>query len=586
MAELESQPKTIQSLYSWYSENKLFVNRRYQRKLVWTLIEKQRLVESILKKFPIPAILLAERESGEYEVIDGLQRLHTIMSFIETSFPTLEGHLFDVSQFPTARTRADAGAFTPGAGNLISPRDVSSVLDYSIAISIMRGASEQEIDDVFRRINTYGHRLSDQERRQAGVQDDFSNVIRELACKIRGDASSDILRLADMPSISIDLPMTKHGYNVEADQVFWVEQGILRSTELRDSLDEQCLVDIAASVIGGAVIDRSKDALDRIYQLDDSENARIIEALDVYGAEKLSKELMYCIDELLKVCAAGTPKKLRNIIFRQRSTNSFPAVFAVLLIALHESLIGDRRRISSYVGVKESLDGLYSRVETSRRSTTPTERRKNINTIKGLISAHLVDSDVSEVYGSNTTMDIDVVIRRSEIELPNYELKQGLLSLRVPRAAEPTVVDKVLKTICGMANNGPSRAGTILIGVTNKDSDADRVKTIDSIEPLTVGKRYVVGVSREAKFLGESAEAYFARWKTAIRNSKLSPHLRDGVLSNIDYNDYFGLGVIIISIPSQNQLSYLDDDLYWREGDDTKKASEARTIAALAQRFV
>ena len=61
---------------AWYTEDKLHVNRRYQRKLVWTLKEKQKLIESILKKYPIPAILIAEREQepGTYEIIDGLQR--------------------------------------------------------------------------------------------------------------------------------------------------------------------------------------------------------------------------------------------------------------------------------------------------------------------------------------------------------------------------------------------------------------------------------------------------------------------------------------------------------------------------------
>ena len=77
MAELVSQPTSIQSVYTWYREDKLYVNRRYQRKLVWTLEEKQKLIESILKKYPVPAILIAERDSspGTYEIIDGLQRL-------------------------------------------------------------------------------------------------------------------------------------------------------------------------------------------------------------------------------------------------------------------------------------------------------------------------------------------------------------------------------------------------------------------------------------------------------------------------------------------------------------------------------
>ena len=63
MAELSAQPTSIQSVYSWYAQDRLFVNRRYQRKLVWSLEEKQKLVESILKKYPIPAILLAEKKA-------------------------------------------------------------------------------------------------------------------------------------------------------------------------------------------------------------------------------------------------------------------------------------------------------------------------------------------------------------------------------------------------------------------------------------------------------------------------------------------------------------------------------------------
>jgi hypothetical protein len=49
---------------------------------------------------------------------------------------------------------------------------------------------------LFDRINTYGHRLSDQERRQAVVENDFSAMIRDIACTLRGDASLDVLLLS------------------------------------------------------------------------------------------------------------------------------------------------------------------------------------------------------------------------------------------------------------------------------------------------------------------------------------------------------------------------------------------------------
>lgn len=587
MAELDSQPKSIQSIYSWFSENRLFVNRRYQRKLVWTLNEKQKLVESVLRKYPVPAILLAERDAGTYEIIDGLQRLYTLMSFIETAFPTLDSKYFDVERFPTAKIRADEGAYksTVNGGSLITQRDVSIFLDYSLAISVMRGATEAEIDDVFARINTYGHRLSDQERRQAGVQDEFSDLIRELACEIRGDASSNMLGLGQMPSISVDLPMTKHGYSVIAEETFWVKEGVLRSTDLRDSMDEQCLADIAASIIGGSIVERSKDALDALYENGNAENDRIVAALGAYGSDKFRKELKYCIDELLQVCVAGTPNKLRNIIFTKPSTNPFPAVFAILMIALHESLVGGRKKISSYSGVKKAIQGLYDRIGTSKRSTSPDERRKNVDTVKGLISACLVDSEVSRIYGAKSTIDIDSTIRRSEIELPHYELKQGLLRLDGSKTIDGGIIDRIVRTVCAIANNGKSHTGSIVIGVTDKDSDAQRIRDLYHMEPRKVGSRLVVGVKREATALGEKPEAYFARLKNGIRNSDLSNPLRDGVLSNMDYNDYYGLGLIVISVPTQMALSYVGGDVYWRIGDETVKADQAATVADLAMRF-
>jgi hypothetical protein len=114
LAELTPQSPSIQSLYSWCREDRLYVNRRYQRKLVWTLEEKQKLIDSILRKFPIPAILLAEKtdKPNFYEIIDGLQRLHAIVSFIEMSFPTIDGRYFNLEYFPTAKAQSDTGKFT------------------------------------------------------------------------------------------------------------------------------------------------------------------------------------------------------------------------------------------------------------------------------------------------------------------------------------------------------------------------------------------------------------------------------------------------------------------------------------------
>jgi hypothetical protein len=53
----------------------------------------------------------------------------------------------------------------------------------------------------------------------------------------------------------------------------------------------------------------------------------------------------------------------------------------------------------------------------------------------------------------------------------------------------------------------------------------------------------------------------------------------------MDYNSYHGLGIIIISIPRQQELSFVGENVYWRAGDSTKLASSPKEIVAIAQRF-
>jgi hypothetical protein len=587
VAELDSSPRSIQSIYSWYADRKLWVNRRYQRKLVWTLEEKQKLIASVLNGYPIPAILLAEREDG-YEVIDGLQRLHSFMSFIETAFGTEDGRAFEVEQFPTAHLRSQEGNFgiSDEYEDRLSAREVGVYLDYSVAISIMRGATDADIDEVFARINTYGHRLSDQERRQAGVQNNFSGLVRDLSSAIRGDVSQDVLTLGDMPEISIDLPMARHGYQVSASDVFWVRQGILRSTDLRDAMDEQCVADIAASVVGGQIIPRSKDALDDVYTEASPESERVDAALTGYGADKFAAELKYLIDQVETICE-GTepPTKLRTLLFSRRTTNPFPAVFTVLVIAMHELLIGEDQKIADYEAVQTALSDLDKRIDTSRGSTRSEERRQNVNTVKGLISPHLVPAEGRALYDDQSATDIDGTIRRSEIEAPHYELKQGILRLDNDKQVDLGVLEKVIQTTCAIANNGPDRSGIVLLGVSDDEADKNRVEQLYDMSARPVGRKFVVGVRREAEALGESMEEYFGRIKVAIENSDLSEPLKAAVLAGISFNDYFGMGIVVINVPAQSDVSTVGEAAFARQGDTTVEVAGGPALLDIARRF-
>jgi uncharacterized protein with ParB-like and HNH nuclease domain len=60
--ELSIRSESIQRIYNFYVNHLFYVNRRYQRKLVWTIEEKRAFIDSILQGFPVPIILLAESE--------------------------------------------------------------------------------------------------------------------------------------------------------------------------------------------------------------------------------------------------------------------------------------------------------------------------------------------------------------------------------------------------------------------------------------------------------------------------------------------------------------------------------------------
>ena len=103
--ELVVRGEQVERVFINYRDNKYIVNRRYQRKLIWTIEEKQKFIDSIIKGFPIPIILLAEpigRHDGSLEIIDGMQRMDAITSFINNDFPVEEGY-FDLNTFATTR---------------------------------------------------------------------------------------------------------------------------------------------------------------------------------------------------------------------------------------------------------------------------------------------------------------------------------------------------------------------------------------------------------------------------------------------------------------------------------------------------
>lgn len=78
----DNYPMSIGELISMYSNGEMVINPEFQRYFRWTHTQRTKLIESILLGIPVPAIFTFQRKDGKWEVVDGLQRISTILQFV------------------------------------------------------------------------------------------------------------------------------------------------------------------------------------------------------------------------------------------------------------------------------------------------------------------------------------------------------------------------------------------------------------------------------------------------------------------------------------------------------------------------
>lgn len=78
----DGYPMSIGEVMSLYRDGDIEIHPEFQRIFRWNDEQKSRLIESILLGIPIPPIFVSQRDDGVWEVIDGVQRLSTVLQFV------------------------------------------------------------------------------------------------------------------------------------------------------------------------------------------------------------------------------------------------------------------------------------------------------------------------------------------------------------------------------------------------------------------------------------------------------------------------------------------------------------------------
>lgn len=171
-------------LANLYEGKELVIRPEYQRLFRWSATQKARFIESILLGFPTPAIFVAEDDKGIWELVDGLQRVSTVLEFM--------GVLRDTRGTACAPSRLVRTGRRPRLPSLEGLQFDDLPLQARLAIKragcrvevIKTGSRPTMKYEVFERLNTGGSVLTEQEVRNCifrATNPEFVDWIESLA---------------------------------------------------------------------------------------------------------------------------------------------------------------------------------------------------------------------------------------------------------------------------------------------------------------------------------------------------------------------------------------------------------------------
>ena len=163
---VDSYPMSIGEVMNIYKDDELDVHPEFQRFFRWDEEQKTKLIESILLGIPIPPIFVSQKTDGKWDVIDGQQRLSTILQFLQV-LKDDDGNLY-------APLVLKGTKFLPSLENvrwddeqLFSSDQKITFKREKLNFTIIKETADNDTAkyEMFQRLNTGGTHLSAQEIR-------------------------------------------------------------------------------------------------------------------------------------------------------------------------------------------------------------------------------------------------------------------------------------------------------------------------------------------------------------------------------------------------------------------------------------
>lgn len=198
--------RSCADLFRMHVQGVLEIQPEYQRELVWKDIEQTRFIDSLVKQLPIPSMCFSlDYKTQKWRVIDGLQRMSTIIRFLSGSGWTLS-KLEDIDPKISGkpiesfvdRNNSQLHPYFVGIENLTLPVTILRC-DYS------KRSHQNYIFMIFHRLNSGGAKLNNQEIRNCIYGGIFNKLLKELN--------------QDPKWIEINMMKKSHGYRFIPEEI-------------------------------------------------------------------------------------------------------------------------------------------------------------------------------------------------------------------------------------------------------------------------------------------------------------------------------------------------------------------------------
>ncbi|MBS0274547.1 MAG: DUF262 domain-containing protein [Proteobacteria bacterium] len=216
MKNFDSRVFAISDFVEWDAQKTLSLNPAFQRRAVWSEKAKSYLMDTIIRGKPIPKIFIRQilnptTKSSIREVVDGQQRLRTILSFIKDGFVISKRHNPEFG-----------GVLFSG----LDPDVQTQILSFELSVDLLLNLPNSEILDIFGRLNSYAVVLSEQEKINAVFFGPFKILADELGRKYY-----DYWLAQDIISENKILRMEE--VNLVADLLIAMKEGVKSKKQIR-----------------------------------------------------------------------------------------------------------------------------------------------------------------------------------------------------------------------------------------------------------------------------------------------------------------------------------------------------------------